>query len=582
MSKALRGVKLVIAISLILLLVSSASATVLIDSQDWTDVYSGMYQTYENWDRGEPYFVKNPSASNILSGGIFPVGNITVIESTEEPFSGNMESRLNSMPGEYNIHEVLEVGSANQELIPESQEDFIIVPRGYPEAAVVATPLARVTDSWVLIVDDENLEQVSSIAEEAQGNVIMIGSFVRDVENELEQNSDEQILTPNAHELSVEVAKRFEEEKSFDRVILSPGNSLSKTSFEEEIPILITYDRAPSPAVTEYMKNEGSSIGGALLESPQFSVVGNSLESELSRDIVIMVKFGQARGDQSSIYAPSLFPLPGENVDFVVESASYDPSSGQVLVTYRNPNEVDVYELSSFNLMEEGSSIASASDESPVLIAAEDTRTVSYGIDASSSSINDESVLEFSTTYGTNPDSLDKVLTNQGEFSQPYRMNLSTANISDNSNISLESVAYVENVERFKVVLKNEGPVDAHSAVTLRGVSVRGQDRSYASGTVEVPESESETVYIAANPALDRIDIDQNEELRAVVSYGKEEDLRLKEINREVEFRTAGGIPILGSFSSGTTAAAALALVLLLAVVVAEVRYEKVSEVVNR
>jgi hypothetical protein len=582
MKDSSKGGKAVITLCLLALLASSASASILIDSQDWTDVYSGMYQGYENWDRGEPYFVKNPSASNIMSGNIFPVSNVTIIQSNENAYSGNMESRLESAPGDFNIHEVIEVDSANIELVPEDQEDFIVVPSGYPEAAIVSVPLARVTDSWVLIAEEDNVDQISSVLDGAEGNVMMIGSFTRGVRDEVEQYADEEIISPNAHELSVEVAKRFREEQEFKNIVLSPGNSLSKTVFEEQKPVLITYNRAPSTPVVDYMNGEGSFIEGVLLESPQFSVVGNNLNDQVERDLVVMVKFGQARGDQNSIYAPSLYPLPGGNVNLLVESAVYEPSSGQIVVTYRNPTQVKVYELTSFNVRSEGEVVTEASDESPVLVGPDDTRTVSYEVNMTSTALNNDPVIAFSTSYGTNPDSLDKVLTNQGEFSQPYSMNLTTSNITDNSNITLNSVVYLEDVERFKAELENNGPVKSYATVSLREVSVRGQDTSYTSETVEIEQGEAETVYIAANPALDRIDIQENDEIRAVVSYGKKEDLRLKEINREVEFRTGGGIPVVGGFSSSTTAAVALVLIVLVAGVVAEVRYDKLSEVMDR
>ena len=137
------------------------------------------------------------------------------------------------------------------------------------------------------------------------------------------------------------------------------------------------------------------------------------------------------------------------------------------------------------------------------------------------------------------------------------------------------------NVERFKAVLENTGEVPAYATVDLREVMVRGEEDSFTATSGEIEPGEKEEVYVTPNPALDRIDIEENDELSVVVNYGEDERTQLNRINRNVEFQTGSSIPIVGQFGAGPTSAAA-AVVLLILVLVAEVRYGKLSEIASR
>lgn len=562
-------------------LASAASGNVVIDSKDWKDVYTGMYQTYENWDRGEPYFVTTSSASNILSGNTLPAGNVTIVQSSN-PYSGGLEARLRSQPEDYNVREVINVDSASFDLIPEDQEDFIIVPSDYPAAAVVAGPLARVTGSWVLFVNENNIDRVSQVVQDA-GNVMMIGSFSRSQNNQLTQYADERITSINAHNLSVQVAERFAQEKKFSEVMLSPAEELSTELFLEERPVLITKSRPPlSDSILNYVKQE-KSIQTVFLANPEYSVVGSTLNDEVEKDgrsISVMVHFGQARGDQSSIYAPSLFPLPSGNLDLIVESVTYDPGSNQLVLTYRNPTEVKIFELTeSLNVVdEEGNSIASAFDRSTALIDAESSRTLTYDVNLTSNQLDRNLSVQLTTTYGTNPQSREESLTNEGSFRPPYVTDLGVRAINDSSNVTIENVVYSKNLDRFKVKLRNTGETPAYATVNIRDVSVRGESRSFTDTSGKIAPGETETTYVAVNPPLDRIDIRENERVDVVLQYGKKTDLKLKQESSTVEFRANSGLPVVGSFSSSTTAGAAVLIVLLVLLAAIEYRTGKISE----
>jgi len=411
----------------------------------------------------------------------------------------------------------------------------------------------------------------------------MIGSFSNDIESEIEQHADEQILSQNPQNLSIQVVERFGQEKEFEEVMLTPAEQLSAELFLSERPVLITKKSPPlSESIIEYV-GEKDSITTLFLDNPEYSVVGSALndrvESDYDREVSVFVHFGQARGDHSYISAPSFYPLPSSNANLLVDSVNYNPSKSQVLVKYRNPTEVKLYQnTESLNVLSDGESVDTGFDEESVLIDAESTRTVTYDIELDSSHLDTNLTASMTTSYGTNPQSLQNTLTNEGEFRPPYETPLTVENITDDSSISLESVKYMKNVERFKAVLQNTGSVPAYATVDLREVMVRGEEDSFTATSGEIEPGTTEEVYITPNPALDKIDIQENEKLSVVVNYGEEEGTQLNRINQEIEFQTSSGIPVVGQFGAAPTSAAAVVILLIVAVV-AEVRYGKLSEI---
>jgi hypothetical protein len=212
-----------------------------------------------------------------------------------------------------------------------------------------------------------------------------------------------------------------------------------------------------------------------------------------------------------------------------------------------------MYQLTTFRIMDEEEVVRTGGDEEAIFVGAETSRTVSYNVNMSPSEFEEANV-EFSTSYGSSPESLDTYLTEEGAFSPPLTKNISFKSINDSSNVTLESVTYLKDLGRFKITLTNPDSTSAYGSVRLTDVMIRGEETSFTSEQVEIPPGESEEVYIVAD--LDRIDIQENNAVNTVLTYGENSstlinsdrrriDLNVQEANNISPVMIFGGVIVL-------------------------------------
>ncbi len=551
-------------LALLVILPSLASATVVIDSQDWKDVYSGVLYAHSQGEK--PYFVNSPDASGLFK--ILPKGEeVTVLKSSDEPHVSNIGSQLEARG--YEVGEVRELERMNFELIPSDVESFVVVEGGFPSASLPAGSLAQQRGGWPIVVNDQNIDQVADILSQAEGEVILAGTFKRQLRNAIQQYADKTIRSPNKFNLSVELAKEFLEEKDTSRVIISGGRYIEREVLKGEHPVLLSGTNFLPNPVERFLMNEENGIDSAVMIGNQLTTVGESIRDKSNENIGVFVKYGQARG-RSKIYALSQFPLPGQNISLSVESANYDPDKNQLVVTFENPSGSNIYELTSFSVVSgSGEELASGGDEDPVFVGAGETRSVSYNVDIPVNQLSGPEI-ELTTSYGENPSSLDTYITNTGQFNPPYVMDLNVSEIEDESQVALENLVYLPGYDRFRATVKNNGSVTSYVDLTLRGVSVQGEETSVSSDTEEVGPGETEQIYLSLE--LDEIDLQENEEVDVAMYYGEEEDLKVHSKGRSVDF-VVEETSLTGMLVSTTGAGIATALIVI--IVVAVIYYRK-------
>ena len=292
--------KIIILTVMSLFLVSGVSGLTVVNSNDWKDVYSGMlYSHYE--EDGQPYFVSTASGTSIFE--ILPNSPVTLIESDRVPYSPNFGARLST--NSYEVENRIGVSNGNLELQPENKKNFIVVSENYPSSAIISAPLARQTDSWVLIANQENLGEISSRLADAEGEVIMIGEFSDSIRSELEPSADEQITSSNRANLSIMVAERFKNENAgvLNNVRLSSGLFLEKSMFRSNMPVLLTGTNYLPDQTSRFIRE--NNIENAYIIGNQLTSIGEEIKDEID-DVSVFVKYGQGKGDES--YAISMFP----------------------------------------------------------------------------------------------------------------------------------------------------------------------------------------------------------------------------------------------------------------------------------
>ena len=498
---------------------AAVSGTYLINSEDWKDVYSGSYYSYSQGDT--PYFVRG---NNLGVFNVMPYGEpVNIIESSDTPMVTNIEQQVRAR--DYKVGNVTMVESANLELRPDDSENVIVVPEDYPSASLIAAPYARATDSWVLIANENNLDDILDAVENSERSV-MIGDFNRELTDALSGTADRAITSPSRFNLSVKVAEAYMEEESTDRFLVASGDFISKDIVEGEYPVLLSGTNFLTEEVRRFMfENPDHNVTRAIMIGNQMTDVGQEIRDyniskggeTTNEKVSVFVQYGQARGN-SDIYAISLFPLPTGELSLQINSTTYNPETGELLITYTNNGPNRMYQLTSFEVISDGEVIATGGDKSAVFVGGETSRTISYDTNLTVSQAQ-EAHIEFSTTYGTSPSQLDTYLTQDEQFSPPLRQNISVEEIQDESNVSLQSLSYLENAERFRAIVKNHGEGTAFGQVRLIDVTVSGEDTSFETDRREIPPGDTEKFYV--NAQLDSVDIEQNEEITAILSFGE-------------------------------------------------------------
>lgn len=572
-------IKRVKAISLLALLIlltgAAASNNYLVNSMDWTDVHAGMQHAFQQ-GADEAYFVRSADASGITT--IMPQGEgVTMLESTERPYTENLEAILDSRG--YIVENTTGFQDGTTELA--RGENFIIVPESYPAAAVAVMPLAQQLDGWVIVVNEENLEDTEEIVQDSGGEVIMAGVFRRELMDTLEEHSTEKIIEPNKFELSVKLTERYlEENPDKQRVFVTDGSKLESDLVKGENPILISGTNLVPETVEQFLfQNPDHGLESAVMIGNEMTSVGQSIsDMNVTREgqttdqqMDVFIKYGQARGDSSQIYALSMFPLPTQDIELRIGEVRYEPEEGSLVVNYQNLGRSKMYSLTTMRITNQRGEVATVGDDNPLFISGESNRTVDYSVNLTPAEYQNATV-EFSTSYGETPDNLDTYLTEEGRFSPPVEKNIIVEEIEDSSRLRLEEAVYLKDIQRIRVDVENTGNVTAYFSVQVQNLEVRGLEEDFSSSTESVEPGKTASAYIPVE--LDSVDRQQNKHIDTSLRYGERENMKIKSRERQFEFETS--TRNLTSLVTGSPTAAGIGLVVLLATAFAALKREKI------
>jgi len=528
----------IIALSL-MFLISTASASVVVNSEDWKDVYAGL-QYAEQQDKNA-FFTRSSSASGVLSD-IGAAENYTLIQSENEYFLQNLDNQMETRGME--ITESIEIES-NADLVDEDEENFIVVPENDPSAALPSSSLARSINGTVIIATDENTDQVEEILDEQAEQVIMVGEFTTSLQNSVESFADEHYDNPNNFELSVEIAERIEEEEEFSSALITDGRTIEGDLVSGQNPILITGSNFLAEETAEYIiQNENiqtTEFIGAGLGSVAQDL--NSEANENDRDIGVFVKFGSATpGDnfQEEVLGLDMFPLPTGELDLSITLAQYVPDQDIFLAGYTNQGSSSVHASSIITILDnDGNEITGISDEDTQFIPGESTEIIAYDLDIDAEQIEENGAAEFTTNYGNSPDNLNEVIESEeeGVFEPPRTMPISLVDVEDQSQVEIEEATYIENRDRFEIQVENIGEVTAYTRANILGIEIEGVERFFSSDINQLESGETAILEIEAED-LTQQDLEQNENVTVQLNYGEFDDFLIQETQTAAELQT--------------------------------------------
>jgi hypothetical protein len=561
-----KRVKLISLLTILLFLTGlAASSNYATNSMDWTDVHAGMQYAFSQGAE-EAYFARSSDASGLTT--IMPKGDsVTLLESTDRPYTENLDSILESRG--YNVNGTTQFEDASTELA--EGENFIVVSESYPSAAVAVMPLAEQLDAWVIVVNNENLEATEQILQGAEGEVILAGVFRRDLMSTLGDYSTEQIIEPNKFELSVKLTERYLEEKpETERVLVTDGSKLESDLVKGDNPILISgTNLIPEPVDRFLFQNPEHNHESTVMVGNEMTSVGQSISDQnitrngetTNEQMDVFIKYGQARGDSSQIYALSMFPLPTEDIDLRIGEVRYEPEENRLIVNYRNMGQSKMYALTTMRITNNEQEVGSAGDDNPIFISGNSTRTVEYQTNLTPEEYENARV-EFSTSYGETPDNLDTYLTEEGRFSPPVEKQIQVEKVEDNSSLEIVDAVYMTDIQRIRIDVENTGNVTTHFSAVVEGLTVRGIEEDFSTGTESVEPGETTSEYIPVE--LDSVDQEENDQLRTSLRYGEDSNLKVNSKEETFEFRTSSR-GLTSQFTGSTTAGASVILLIVIA-----------------
>ncbi|RME31067.1 hypothetical protein D6789_03885 [Candidatus Woesearchaeota archaeon] len=494
----------------------------LVNSRDWTDVYSVML--HSALEGKKSYFVNSESLVAIART-IPQRDSITVYES-DNPFIPNLAAQLASSG--YTIADTIESDDFNIDLARPGA-DVVVLSEDSSRLSLPAAAYAKQTGSWVFIVNEDRLAAIADQLPQA-GTVLAIGNFRRDYLEQLRSSFDKWVNNNNIYEDSRELALLFPEHRS--TVILTDGKAIEAEYFNTKNPVVLSGSNKLVDATYDFLKENG--IASVIVVGNSLATVGEQIRARSNKTISVFVKFGQSDAQGlGRIYALTLFPLPKEEIGLTVDRAVYDPSKQQLIAYFRNTGNTGLYELSTLSVKDQGEEIATAADEESVFLGAGEVLPVVYEATIDTTALTNATV-EFFTSYGIAPNTLDEFLTMRNRFGPPFALPLEVAEVeSGGVSLDLGSVIYYKGLNRIAVTLTNTGEKTAYFRVSINRLIVNGLEEDLVKAG-SVAAGETTTVYLPVK--LDDIDLQENKEFKVTLVYGASEDALFQSQRQAVPF----------------------------------------------
>ena len=528
---------LLFTVSLILLcsLAASASAVevAVANSEDWVEVYSVLLHASLN--KQKAYFV-NADAVQPLTKVLSLDTDILMYESSDSPYIQNLNAQMSSLG--YNV-ETQSVGSdMNVDLAPDV-DTYYVVSRDNPRITLSLASLAVRQNAWVFIVDENNVNDVVASLTGAT-TVIGVGNFGRDVLDQLEPSFTRRINNNDLFKDSQAIAKEFGD---ISNVVLADGAFLESEFFTTGNPVLLSGSNKVLDDTISFFKD--NNVQSVVIVGNQLSVVGEQIRTNTNKQVSVFVKFGQSDiSNTGRVYALTLFPLPQPQLGLTVQKVVYNPVTKELIAWFNNLGNTGIYELTTLSVKNGDDEVGTASFPDVVFIGAGELLPVTFPIELPVEELNDDTLVEFYTSYGLYPSQLDTFLTMTNQFGPPFSIGLTVEEIGeDDSLLSVEDVAYYSGLKRMGVTVINNGTARVYYTTKINGLIVNGLEEDlFKEDYVEA--GQVRTTYMPVE--LDEVDLEENREVSLLVTYGSQEDLLLKTIQDDYPFKVVAGNALTG------------------------------------
>src|SRR3989344_1475903 len=524
----MKGLLLLIIIFSILLPSVTAIDQVIINSQDWKDIYTGML--YAQLVGKDAHYVAEKTQGLQLINEVIDKDqkNILLIES-ENPVAIGYGSYLEKAG--FTVKKYLSVDPyqtnlefAQKAVSEKNIHSFMVIDAKLGYSAVSIAPYAVLRNASVLFATAENSNQITKLLAEKGKEIVWYGNLDRKVEEELLPLHPEIIHNDDEYQDNVEIVSRFLESQPTKQIIFTSGEVLEKSFFNAEFPVLlIGTDLIPGQTL-DFLQD--SSITTAVVIG--YDLFSNAKKIKDETGIKVLLKYGQGRN--SELYALDIFPLPRYNLQIDIGSIRYNTINKNLEVTYRNSgNAVALVQALAHQISGDGVKITEVGDEKPILLNPGDEVTILYSTDLTEYQ-NTELTVESTVMFGPSTASLSRLFSKKD-------IPVEIVSVEDSSEISIEKAEYDVQRKKFEITIRNQGEKEAYADVDLLDLMIGGRKTTLGAKSQKI--SPGKAGIFTVNADLEKSDLEQNRKITVRARYGERQGILVKAVIKEFDLRVA-------------------------------------------
>src|SRR3989344_1533687 len=231
---------------------------ILINSQDWKDVYSVML--YSSLTERNAVFLVSDRHSSIILNSVPAQSHVWIVNS-QTPFVTGFGSyaRSQGYTAEEFTYQNINIEYARQY----DTTKFIIVDDSYGYNAISVAPYAKISNSFVLFADSGNINEIADLLEEKSAtDVLIYGHVDREVLDALLQYNPEVInIDGDRFANNVEIVKKYVQISGAKQAILTNGEFIESAFFSGREPVIFIGVNNVPDVTREYVRDSGITVG---------------------------------------------------------------------------------------------------------------------------------------------------------------------------------------------------------------------------------------------------------------------------------------------------------------------------------
>ncbi len=511
-------------ILMLLLIIPAASAfdQVVVNSQDWRDVYAGI--TYGERNNIPVNFMTDLKSQLTFTQTLDRIRtDLLLIQSPSEVYAvaygqvlADLGFQVTVLEEDNNPMEIMRLLSQEKGI-----SSFIILDDSYGYNSISVAPYAAVANKGVLFANRNNIDDVRGLLDEYGNDVLIYGEVDREVKDALSGYDPEVLNLGSRFDNNIEMVRRYLKVKPTSQVFLTNGEFIERELLSGSYPILfIGKDNVPDQVI-EFI-NEGYFSVGVLVGN---DLLQTSLFIKDQTGLHTFVKFARSARIPSSpiekIEGLDLQYMPRIMLSIDVASLRYNYLTKQLEMVVQNKADLVTYFRSTILVRSDGESIATLGDPVPVFVDKNEFKTITYPLETLGQNLTAEILF----SYGEGSKSLEQA----AQTSLPVER----IEIQDDSDVGITGAVYAKNKGVLYVVVENRGGVDAYVDAEVIGLIVDGDPTTVSvRGTYLVQAHDSARLPISVT--LTEADLIDNPTVSAQIYFGERENVLVKRSSAEV------------------------------------------------